>query len=34
MIGLGTNFWVNSLFLLPRNEIITKSEFATSTIKF
>ncbi|KAL4187251.1 hypothetical protein AMTRI_Chr09g38120 [Amborella trichopoda] len=32
MIGLGTNFWANSLFILPKNEIIVESEFATSTI--
>jgi NADH-ubiquinone oxidoreductase chain 5 len=32
MIGLGTNFWANSLFILPRNEILAESEFATPTI--
>jgi len=29
MIGLGTNFWVNSLFVLPQNEIIAESKFST-----
>ncbi|KAH9560152.1 hypothetical protein CY35_06G091800 [Sphagnum magellanicum] len=32
MIGLCTNFWANSLFVLPKNEIIAESEFATPTI--
>lgn len=32
MIGLGTNFWANSLFILPKNEILAESEFATPTI--
>jgi NADH-ubiquinone oxidoreductase chain 5 len=32
MIGLGTNFWANSLFILPKNEIIAESKFATPTI--
>jgi len=32
MIGLGTNFWANSLFVLPKNEIIAEFEFATPTI--
>jgi len=32
MIGLGTNFWANSFFVLPKNEIITESEFAIPTI--
>jgi NADH-ubiquinone oxidoreductase chain 5 len=32
MIGLGTNFWANSLFVLPKNEIIAESEFAAPTI--
>ncbi len=27
MIGLGTNFWANSLFVLPKNEIIAKSKY-------
>ena len=29
MIGLGTPFWANSLFLLPKNELLCESEFAT-----
>jgi hypothetical protein len=29
MIDLGTNFWANSFFVLPKNEIIVESEFAT-----
>nr|YP_009675912.1 NADH dehydrogenase subunit 5 [Ptilidium ciliare]QDE12713.1 NADH dehydrogenase subunit 5 [Ptilidium ciliare]QIA60096.1 NADH dehydrogenase subunit 5 [Ptilidium ciliare var. pulcherrimum] len=32
MIGSGTHFWANSLFILPRNEILAESEFATPTI--
>jgi len=32
MIGLGTNFWANSLLILPKNEILAESEFATPTI--
>jgi len=32
MIGLGTNFWANSLFVLPKNEILAESEFAAPTI--
>uniref|UniRef100_A0AAU7YU94 NADH-ubiquinone oxidoreductase chain 5 n=1 Tax=Pelargonium sp. FB-2021b TaxID=2898234 RepID=A0AAU7YU94_9ROSI len=32
MIGLGTNFWANSLFVLPKNEILAESEFAVPTI--
>jgi NADH-ubiquinone oxidoreductase chain 5 len=32
MIGLDTNIWGNSLFVLPKNEIIVESEFATPTI--
>nr|YP_010881069.1 NADH dehydrogenase subunit 5 [Moerckia flotoviana]QDE10619.1 NADH dehydrogenase subunit 5 [Pallavicinia lyellii]WIA66571.1 NADH dehydrogenase subunit 5 [Moerckia flotoviana] len=32
MIGSGTNFWANSPFILPRNEILAESEFATPTI--
>nr|YP_009674812.1 NADH dehydrogenase subunit 5 [Fossombronia foveolata]QDE12797.1 NADH dehydrogenase subunit 5 [Fossombronia foveolata] len=32
MIGSGTNFWANSLSILPRNEILAESEFATPTI--
>jgi NADH-ubiquinone oxidoreductase chain 5 len=29
MIGLGTHFWANSIFILPKNEILFSSEFAT-----
>nr|YP_010250666.1 NADH dehydrogenase subunit 5 [Nymphaea hybrid cultivar]QTV76322.1 NADH dehydrogenase subunit 5 [Nymphaea hybrid cultivar] len=32
MIGLGTNFWANSPFVLPKNEILAESEFAAPTI--
>nr|YP_009493653.1 NADH dehydrogenase subunit 5 [Codonopsis lanceolata]AWN57598.1 NADH dehydrogenase subunit 5 [Codonopsis lanceolata] len=32
MIGLGTNFWANSLFVLPKNAILAESEFAAPTI--
>ncbi len=31
MIGLGTPFWGNSLNLLPKNELLCESEFATPT---
>ena len=29
MVDLGTNFWANSLSMLPKNEILAESEFAT-----
>jgi NADH-ubiquinone oxidoreductase chain 5 len=29
MIGLGSPFWGNSIFLLPQNELLCESEFAT-----
>jgi NADH-ubiquinone oxidoreductase chain 5 len=29
MIGLGTNFWANSIFILPKNELLCESEFGT-----
>nr|YP_010736404.1 NADH dehydrogenase subunit 5 [Zygnema circumcarinatum]QKQ14733.1 NADH dehydrogenase subunit 5 [Zygnema circumcarinatum]WEL36377.1 NADH dehydrogenase subunit 5 [Zygnema circumcarinatum] len=29
MIGLGSTFWANSLFILPQNELLCESEFAT-----
>ena len=29
MIGLGTPFWANSLFLLPQNALLCEAEFAT-----
>nr|BCT43325.1 NADH dehydrogenase subunit 5 [Musella lasiocarpa] len=32
MIGLGTHFWANSPFVLPKNEILAESEFAVPTI--
>nr|WEB51634.1 Nad5 [Zea mays] len=32
MIGLGSNFWANSPFVLPKNEILAESEFAAPTI--
>jgi NADH-ubiquinone oxidoreductase chain 5 len=31
MIGLGTNFWANSIFILPKNELLCESEFGTPT---
>ena len=35
MIGLGTHFWANSLFCLPRHELLSESEFATPiSVKF
>jgi NADH-ubiquinone oxidoreductase chain 5 len=32
MIGLGTPFWGNSIFILPQNEILLESEFATPVL--
>nr|UPI48982.1 NADH dehydrogenase subunit 5 [Balanophora reflexa] len=32
MIGLGTHFWANSPYVLPKNEILAESEFAAPTI--
>lgn len=32
MIGLGTHFWANSIFILPKNELLCESEFGTPTI--
>ena len=32
MIGLGTHFWANSIFILPKNELLCESEFATPTL--
>ena len=32
MIGLGTPFWANSIFILPRNELLCESEFGTPTL--
>jgi NADH-ubiquinone oxidoreductase chain 5 len=29
MIGLGTSFWANSVFILPKNQLLCESEFAT-----
>lgn len=29
MIGLGTSFWANSIFILPKNELLCESEFGT-----
>ena len=31
MISLGTHFWANSLFVLPKNEILAESEAPTMT---
>jgi len=33
MIGLGTNFWGNSLFVLPKNLILLESEYIPETQK-
>jgi NADH-ubiquinone oxidoreductase chain 5 len=33
MIGLGTNFWGNALFMLPVNEVHTNAEFLTPFVK-
>jgi NADH-ubiquinone oxidoreductase chain 5 len=32
MIGLGTSFWANSIFILPHNELLCESEFTTPTL--
>jgi len=32
MIGLGSVFWANSLLILPQNQLLSESEFATPTI--
>ena len=34
MIGLGTNFWGNALFVLPENTILIESEYIPQSIKF
>jgi len=34
MIGLGTNFWGNALFILPQNAILLESEYIPQSIKF
>lgn len=34
MIGLGTDFWANSLYILPKNGILLESEYIPQTIKF
>nr|YP_008816167.1 NADH dehydrogenase subunit 5 [Roya obtusa]YP_009755755.1 NADH dehydrogenase subunit 5 [Roya anglica]AGZ90377.1 NADH dehydrogenase subunit 5 [Roya obtusa]QIQ22994.1 NADH dehydrogenase subunit 5 [Roya anglica] len=32
MIGLGTHFWGNSIFILPKNQLLADSEFGTPVI--
>lgn len=34
MIGLGTDFWANSLYILPKNGILLESEYISQTEKF
>jgi proton-translocating NADH-quinone oxidoreductase chain L len=34
MIGLGTDFWSNSLFVLPENSALLESEYISQTQKF
>jgi NADH-ubiquinone oxidoreductase chain 5 len=34
MIGLGTPFWSNALFVLPKNSVLLESEFIPQTQKF
>jgi NADH-ubiquinone oxidoreductase chain 5 len=34
MIGLGTSFWGNSLFILPKNGVLLESEFISQINKF
>ena len=34
MIGLGTDFWSNSLFVLPKNSVLLESEYIPQTQKF
>ena len=33
MIGLGTNFWGNSLYILPQNNLLLESEYIPQSIK-
>ena len=33
MIGLGSNFWSNALFILPKNNVLLESEYIPQTIK-
>jgi NADH-ubiquinone oxidoreductase chain 5 len=34
MIGLGTNFWSNALFVLPKNSVLLESEYIPQIQKF
>lgn len=34
MIGLGTDFWSHSVFVLPNNSVLLESEFIPQSIKF
>ena len=34
MIGLGTNFWSNALFVLPKHSVLLESEYISQTQKF
>ena len=34
MIGLGTDFWSNALFVLPKNSVLLESEYIPQTQKF
>lgn len=34
MVGLGSNFWGNSIFILPKNLLLLESEYVPQNIKF
>ena len=34
MIGLGTNFWSNALYVLPKNSVLLESEYIPQSQKF
>ncbi len=34
MIGLGTDFWANSLYILPKNSVLLESEYIPQSQKF
>ena len=34
MVGLGSNFWGNSIFILPKNILLLESEYIPQNQKF
>lgn len=34
MIGIGTSFWNNAIFVLPQNNVLLESEFIPQSVKF